>query len=133
MHFTKHTLGKNERLKSRKRIEELFKNGIILHHFPFKVLYKNAGQGDERYPAKFAVSVSKRFFKRAVDRNRIKRKIREAYRLNKLPLYNSLADNDQNLSLFVIYTAKEELDYDKINNEVDLILQKLQKRLSVKH
>lgn len=131
MHFTKNTLGKHERLKSRKLINELFENGNSFHHFPFKIVYKSITNDKESFPVKFAVSVSKRNFKLAVDRNRIKRKIREAYRLNKLSLYNTLHKSDQNIALFVIYTANEELDYNRLNKEIDLILQKLIKRLNV--
>lgn len=131
MHFTKNTLGKNERLKSRTLINQLFEKGEIIHHYPFKVLYQITNKKDEfKFPAQIAVSVSKRSFKKAVDRNHIKRKMREAYRLNKLQLYNVLHGNDQNLYFFVIYTAKSNLAYQNIEEEMKNLLQKIISKLN---
>jgi ribonuclease P protein component len=118
-------LRKEERLKSRKSISELFESGQIVYQHPFKVLYKiNLVEKDE-YPARIAISVSKKNFKNAVDRNYIKRKLRESYRRNKHLLYNKLEEFDQNMNFFVIYNAKKDMDFVLINEAMITLLTKL--------
>ena len=117
------TLGKNERLKSRKAIEYLFKEGKRFIHSSFRVHYvvlKN-----EEF--QFGAGVSTKNFKKAVDRNRVKRLIRESYRQLKLPLKTTLADNTKGLHLFVIYTGKELPDYSSVYFQIEKIIKKLQK------
>lgn len=128
MQIIKRTFGKDERLKSRKIIHELFERGKILHHYPFKVLFAYSSVHESNFPAKIAVSVSKKNFKRAVDRNYIKRKIREAYRNNKHELYSFLTDRDQMLYLFVIYTAKNDLAYSVIEQEIRNLISTLKQK-----
>jgi len=130
MQIKKQTFNKDERLKSRKLIGNLFSTGKIIHHYPFKLLYIVDENSDFKYPAQFAVSVTKRNFKRAVDRNRLKRKIREAYRLNKSDLYYSLDQNDQKVYFFVIYTATDDLAYQEIEEEMIKLIQKLAKKIA---
>ena len=130
MQITKQTLGKDERLKSRKLIGDLFDKGKVIHKSPFKVLYNLTDSEEFIYPAKIAISATKRNFKRAVDRNHIKRKIREAYRKNKFLLYDFLKDNDQKLYFFVIYTAKDNLTYEEIEKEMKILIGKIINRLS---
>ena len=89
------TLKKDERLKRRKIIEQLFSEGRAVTAFPIRVQYKMVDQLTEPLQAGF--SVSSRNFKRAVDRNRIKRLMREAYRLQKLPLEQALQTKEQQL------------------------------------
>lgn len=100
------TLGKSERIKSRKSIEQLFRSGKSFTHLPFRIIYQQAGDG-----LHFGVGVSARYFKKAVDRNRIKRLTREAYRLHKIPLQELLAANRKGLHVFFNYVAKEKTDY----------------------
>ena len=76
------TYSKDEKLKKRKLIKELFDNGKAATVFPLRVIYLKKDHNGN-FPVQTGVSVSKRNFKRAVDRNRIKRLMREAYRLNK--------------------------------------------------
>lgn len=117
------TLGKQERLKSRKIIELLFSEGKKFMLSPLRVFYlfdemKNS-------PLQFGVGVSTKNFKKAVDRNRIKRIIREACRLQKLPLQEKIKEKNLRLYLFFIYTAKELTDYKFIYDKMGLVLQKL--------
>ena len=121
---------KDERLKSRKLINDLFDSGKIIHHHPFKVLYQITKNENDNFPAKIAISVSKKNFKRAVDRNIIKRKIKETYRQNKQLLYDELDKIDQKLYFFVIYTARHDLDYFTLDIEMKHLIQKINDKLN---
>lgn len=129
MQFEKQTFKKQERLKSKKLIGELFESGKILHHYPFKILFKPTDNPDFEYPAKIAISVSKKNFKRAVDRNYLKRKIREAYRCNKSELYKYLFNSDQKLYFFVIYTAKQDIEYKEIELAMKSLIKKIMSKI----
>lgn len=124
MQMNKYKFKKAERLKSRKLITELFITGKIIHAYPFKILY-NYSNKEQSSPAQMAVSVSKRNFKTAVARNRIKRKIREAYRLNKHTLYQNLVLHNQKLHLFVIYTTKTDEDFQVIEKGIQAMIRKI--------
>jgi len=119
----KFTLNKNERLKRRKIIEQLFSEGRAVSAFPIRVQYKMVEQ--LTVPLQAGFSVSSRNFKRAVDRNRIKRVMREAYRLQKLPLEQALQTKQQQLALFLIYTGKELPVYALVKEKVEVVLKKL--------
>lgn len=118
------TLGRNERLKSRKLIEQLFKSGKSFTTFPFRVYYLSQPSS---FFLQFGAGVSNKNFKKAVDRNRIKRLAREAWRLQKNILEESLKGNNKTLSVFLIYTQKELPDYKTIYDKTGLILKKLVK------
>ena len=118
------TLGKDERLKSRKAIEQLFKEGKRFTVSPFRVYYLSITDTQEK-PLQFGVGVSTKNFKKAVDRNKVKRLTREAYRVQKNLLQDQLKTKNRGLHLFLIYTINELLDYKLVNDKVDLILKKL--------
>ena len=104
--------GKAEKLKSRKVIEELFARGKSVHIFPIRIFYKFLPLCiDEKTVIQVGVSVSKRNFKRAVDRNRIKRLLREAYRLQKHFLIEVLKQQAKKGYVFFIYTDKQIPQY----------------------
>jgi ribonuclease P protein component len=117
------TLNKAERLKRRKIIEQLFSGGRAVTAFPIRAQYKMVNQ--LTVPLQAGFSVSSRNFKRAVDRNRIKRLMREAYRLQKLPLEQALQTKEQQLALFLIYTGKELPEYALVKEKVEVVLKKL--------
>jgi ribonuclease P protein component len=121
-----YSLGKSERLKSRKQIDQVFKNGKKITLFPFRLLYFT-GQGNSSVRAGF--TVSSKNFPRAVDRNRIKRLSREAYRLQKKELQSAVLKNDYSLHLFFIYTGKELPGYEEISTPLKKLLDKLVKVL----
>ena len=102
---------KAERLCSQKLIEKLFSEGKSFLYYPLKVVYMDI-DSPEPYPAKAAFSASKKRFKKAVQRNLIKRRMREAYRLNKHLLI--LNDNSTKKAVFFIYIGKEILDFQAI-------------------
>lgn len=118
------TLNKKERLKSRKALEQLFSSGKSFVIAPYRVIYQKAETG-----LLFTVGVSARNFKKAADRNRIKRQTREAYRLQKLPLKEWLSANNTGLHLFLTYTAREKKDFALIQDAVQKIISKLIKTL----
>jgi ribonuclease P protein component len=80
---------------------------------------------DSDLPLQAGVTTSSRHFKKAVQRNRVKRVMREAYRLHKIPLQEALASRQKSLILFFIYVGKELPDFAEVNKKMQLILQKL--------
>ena len=118
-----YTLGRDERIKSRKLIESLFKDGTAFNQFPYRVLYRFTGNSARPLQAGFAVS--SRNFKKAVDRNRIKRLTREAYRLQKPALKSLAAEQNAGLAVFFIYTGKELPDFETVVKKTGLILEQL--------
>jgi ribonuclease P protein component len=120
------SLGKKERLKSRKQIDGLFNQGRKITIFPFRLMYQLI-PGDFNLKAGF--TVSSRNFPRAVDRNRIKRLSREAYRLQKNKLPELLQKNKQLIHLFFIYTGREVPDFPQVQNSIQLLLDKLVKQV----
>ncbi len=117
------TLGKNERLKSRKQIEQLFTKGKKFSITPFRVYYLF---NDMANPSlQFGVGVSNKNFKKAVDRNKIKRLTREAYRLQKITLQQQIKEQNIRLNLFLIYTGKEIPGSSEVFDNVGKILGKL--------
>ena len=120
----KFTLQKAERLKRRKIIEQLFSEGRSVAVFPVRVQYKLYKQ-TLITPLQAGFSASSRHFKKAVDRNRIKRLMREAYRLQKIPLQEKLQATQQQLALFFIYTGKELPDHKIIQEKIGVALNKL--------
>lgn len=116
---------RQERLKSRKAIGSLFKDGHSYVAYPLRVVWKEATPYlAAMSPAQIVVSVSKRNFKTAVARNRIKRQIREAYRLQKQGLYDKLAASDLHISFMVSYIAKEALPFADIQAGVAKLIRK---------
>jgi ribonuclease P protein component len=121
-----YSLGKSERLKSRKQIDALFETGKKITQFPFRLLYQTEpGPGK----TKAGFTVSSKNFPRAVDRNRIKRLSREAYRLQKKELETGILNNGFTVHLFFIYTGKEIVSYQETAARLKQILDKLVKAL----
>lgn len=109
------TFNKDERLCSKKVIDKLFLKGSSVFSFPVKLVFI-----ETRLPAKVPVqagfSVGKRNFKHAVQRNLIKRRMREVYRLNKAGFYNGIGEKQ--VAVFFIYTAKTVAEYKQIEGAV---------------
>jgi len=106
-------LSKDERLKSRKQITKLFSKNSNVFSYPFKFIFQEH-DFDSNFPVQLLISVSKRTFKHAVDRNHMKRLIRESYRKNKLMIYTPLQDNDSKIFLGIIFVGKDIMDQEKI-------------------
>jgi ribonuclease P protein component len=126
---TSNSFRKEERLCSRKLIEKLVLEGKSINSYPFRLKWLKT-ELKTKYPAQLAISVSKRNFKRAVDRNRIKRLMREVYRKNKAIFYETLKLQQSQCVLLLSYTAKTIPEYLEVEKKLILLLQKFQKELS---
>lgn len=122
-----YTLGKNERLKSRKQIEQLFKSGQRFVCPPFRIFYSflTGQNSSDISPLQAGFGASSRNFKTAVDRNRIKRLAREGYRLQKNILHDKLKEQNRKLNVFFIYTGKELPVYTDVYNSINIALARL--------
>ena len=110
---------KKEKLKSRKIIDSLFTKGKSVSKFPLRLVYAPIADADAKL--KFGVSVSKKHFKHAVDRNYFKRVLRECYRLNKHLIHDNL---DQPYAIMFFYQTKERLSYQEINEKTIQLFEK---------
>lgn len=107
------TYPETEKLKSQKTIDLLFSDGKSVSKYPLRLVYvKNSFEEKEKL--KFGVSVSKKYFKNAVDRNYFKRVLRECYRLNKHLLLDNI---DENYAIMFFYQTKDRLSYQEINEK----------------
>ena len=102
----------------------LFKTGKNFSNFPFKVIWHPENKESN---LQVAVGVSSRHFKKATDRNRIKRLIREAYRLQKNTLQDHLNKNGKRMSVFILYVGKEIPTYELVFEKTGIILNRLAK------
>jgi len=111
---------KDEKLKSRKLIDLLFSEGGSVSKYPLRLAYIKSDFG-EGGKIKMGVSVSKKYFKNASDRNYFKRVLRETYRLNKQLLLDNL---DQPYAFMLLYQTKDRLDYHEINEKTIQLFEK---------
>jgi ribonuclease P protein component len=119
------TLKKNQRIKSRKVLDEIFQQGKSFAVFPFRIIYLPSTT-----ELKFGVGVSTRNFKHAVDRNRVKRLTREAYRVQKNELEFFLTKENRGLNIFFVYTAKEILPYAQVFEAIQKTIKRLLKQVN---
>ena len=120
-------LGKNEKLKSRSRIDDLFASGKRFSVFPLIVNYKF--YMGETSTIKIGVTVSKKIFKKAVDRNRIKRQMREAYRMQKTDFLEITQTKKMSCDIFFIYTDKTAAPFNIIKEAMKTCLHRLQQKM----
>lgn len=114
----RNTLGKQERLKSKKLIEKLYAEGDSVKTFPLRMMYVQTAHTSE-FPCQVGVSVAKRNYKLAVDRNRLKRLMRETYRLQKQIVYNNL---DKPYVFMISYIGSEEIKYEDLYLKMEKLL-----------
>lgn len=119
---------KFEKLKSRKQIELLFAKGKSISAFPVKVFYLPVDHTPV-HPVQVGVGVSARNFKKAVDRNTIKRRMREAYRLHKLPLHEHLVAQQKSVAVFILWIDKQMPTTLALQDLMPTVIEKLIKQL----
>jgi ribonuclease P protein component len=113
------TYPKGEKLKGHRLIETLFAQGKSVAQFPLRLVYVPIGFEDES-SIKIGVSVSKKYFKKAVDRNYYKRLMRESYRLNKA----LVADLDTPHAFMLLYQSRERLSFEEVNEKTKKLFNK---------
>lgn len=122
---TMYTFKKEERLCNKKLIDGLFHNGSSFLCYPFRASWMVTDAG-QQFPVQIVFSVAKKRYKRAVDRNLVKRRMREAYRLNKQSLlYDVLNTADKKLVLSISYIGKEISPYDFFEKKMIKLLNQL--------
>lgn len=130
-----HTFRRHEKLKSRKLTDRLFKEGKGFNVFPFRVQYLISEEGfaipegkafRPGCPVQFGVGVGTRYFKKAVHRNRVKRLVREAWRLHKHLLYETATAQNKQCAVFIMYTDKVLPDYSLVTEKINVAIVKLQ-------
>lgn len=122
MEQKKFTYPKKEKLKSRITIEELFTTGKTVTKYPLRMVYVQI-ENEDNLPLKVGVSVSKRNYKKAVDRNYFKRLLREAYRMNKHMLLDHVTV-DKPYSMMLFYQSKDRLTFEEVNHKMVKLFEK---------
>lgn len=110
-------------------MEQLFATKKSFSIFPVKVFYTEV-QEQLDFPLKVGVGASSKVFKKAVDRNRIKRLLREAYRLNKQPLHNFANEQEKQVAVFMLFIDKTLPTITELQTKMPLVIDKLIKQLS---
>ena len=121
--FTKH-----EKLRGDNVLENIITNGNSFTHYPYKSYWMKSD--DQKSPIQVAFSVPKKNFYKAVHRNLLKRRIREAYRLNKHKYYTELNKKNCNIKLFIIYVGKDILKTYKLRESLLALMNELMKKVN---
>jgi ribonuclease P protein component len=119
------SLGKKDRLKSRKLIGLLFDQGEVITFQPFRLLFRRTPLTDDGIILQAGFTASTKNFRHATDRNRVKRLMREAWRQNKPVLSEGLRKKNCRLDVFLIYTARELPEWNVLKPKMDLLAAKL--------
>ena len=120
------TLSKEERICSKKLINELFTgNGRSMTAFPLRVVFMKRTIVDDQPRAAMLVSVPKRYFKHAVDRNRVKRQVREAFRRNKSIITQNLADDHEAVAMAFVRLTDEKFPSSEVENRMVRLLTRI--------
>ena len=125
----KNTLSKSERLTNPVAISQIYDKGRHLNDYPFKIVWLKEVGGTG---LKVVFSVPKRKFKRAVDRNQIKRKLRETYRKNRHEVQKVAKNKNTHISLFLIYLGKDIPSSEIVDDKINVLLKRLTKEISDK-
>ena len=124
-----HKFHRNERLCGKIRIQQLFEQGKTIKLYPLKIVYKVV-EDEPNVSVKFLVSVPKRLIKKAVDRNTIKRRLREAYRLEKHQLIAFCQENNLQIDIAYLYLSNQMPTYKQLSEKVQLSVSTLLQTLS---
>lgn len=123
---------KYERLKSKKLLGLLFSKGESIQNFPLKIIYLSTSELDikQDFPVQILISVPKKIHSKAHQRNKFKRLLREAYRLEKNILSDTLFKKNGRIILGFIYRNKSKMSFTEIRNEVKLGLEQVLEKLN---
>lgn len=126
-----HSFPASQKLKSRKTIATLFESGKTMKAYPIRAVYSIIPYNPEYHAAhiQMGISVPKRSFKKAVDRNRIKRQVRESYRMHHAQLIQLAKEKNIYLALMTIYIDRKEPDYEYLDKKVINLIEQLSKLL----
>lgn len=113
---------KHEILRGRRAVSRLFENGKTVSRYPLKLIWVPYNGQVCLIPARVLISVPRKTFRKAHDRNLVKRRIREAYRHLKLPFYEELKKHSLHLDIGLIYTGKEIVSYHEIYQQINRLL-----------
>lgn len=117
---------KAERLCSKVLINNLFTKGNrVVTQFPFRVIWQYVPATTFEFPAQVMVSVSKRTFAHATDRNKIKRQLRELYRLQKTALYQTLTQHNKKITLAIVFQGKSHVPYQQLSPLFEGVIKKI--------
>ena len=120
------TLSKEERICSKKLINELFTgNGRSMTAFPLRVVFMKRTIVDDQPRAAMLVSVPKRYFKHAVDRNRVKRQVREAFRRNKSIITQNPTDDHEAVAMAFVWLTDEKFPSSEVENRMVRLLTRI--------
>lgn len=120
------TLSKEERICSKKLINELFTgNGRSMTAFPLRVVFMKRTIVNDQPRAAMLVSVPKRYFKHAVDRNRVKRQVREAFRRNKSIITQNLTDDHEAVAMAFVWLTNEKYPSSEVENRMVRLLTRI--------
>lgn len=122
------SFGKEYKLCRRKLIDGVFKTGKVIKQYPFVVHFLEV---DEKLEAPFQVTISapKRNFRKAHDRNRIKRLMRETIRFNKMILEDKISKSQKNIIMFMVYISKEEIPFTTLMKKNELLFEQIIKHI----
>ena len=118
-------LPKSEILRGKNTLDALFADGQKFYEQPFKVVYSFSAQHEVEALLQFGIVVPKRWFRKAHDRNTIKRHCREAFRLNNALLKSALQQHNQSLKFMLVFVGKEAMPSPEIHRKIILLLQRL--------
>jgi ribonuclease P protein component len=118
------TFSKDERLCSKLLLSALLEKGTSFFVHPFRIIWLET-EHPGKHPVQIAISVSKKRFKKAVDRNKVKRAVREAYRQNKQELYDAMSEKGRKGLLLLVYSINTQPVHSEVESKIKLILQRL--------
>lgn len=121
MENPKYTYPKEEKLKSHLTINRMFTEGRSVSKYPLRLVYVPLDSSEDSVMIRMGVSVSKKYFKKAVDRNYYKRILREAYRHNKHILINRL---EKPYAFMFFYQTKDRLSFEEVRNKTIQLFEK---------
>lgn len=124
-----HSFPKSEHLKRKKLIDGLFQSGNKAFHYPVMAVWKECELLEE-VPVQAGFSVSKKFLKKAVDRNLVKRRMREAYRLEKSELQNELTAAGKQVAIMFITVKTDNTSYEQLHRKMVLTLRSIARKVA---